>query len=199
MLQRKAIGRDEATAILLVAEVATPVLSRCRGPSSMRKLFSLPSILPMRLGLPGRSAVAAGLSQRLGGVATSEADKLLAEMGSELGGLSQEEAERRLEQSGPNAVAQEERNTARALLTKALRKPLVVLLSLLAAVLALTGELHAAIVMLAIVVLGSSPWAGALSFVALPRLYWVFLFLTLTCYMALTQVVKSRLLKKAWA
>jgi hypothetical protein len=29
--------------------------------------------------------------------------------------------------------------------------------------------------------------------------YGVFLFLTLTCYMALTQGVKSWLLKKAWA
>jgi P-type Mg2+ transporter len=120
----------------------------------MRKLFSLPSILPKRLGLPGRNAVAAGLSQRLGGVATSETDKLLAAMGTELGGLSQEEAERRLEQFGPNAVAQEERHTGRELLVKALLNPLVILLSLLAAVSALTGDLRAAIVMLSMVVLG---------------------------------------------
>jgi Mg2+-importing ATPase len=44
-----------------------------------------------------------------------------------------------------------------------------------------------------------SPVAGALGFVALPRLYWLFLFMTLACYMVLTQVVKGWLLKKAWA
>jgi len=86
----------------------------------MRKLFSLPSILPKRLGLPGRATVAANLSQRLGGVATSETDKLLAEMGT---GLA----------------------------------------------------------------------------VPLPPHYWLFQFLTIVCYMALTQAVKSWLLKEAWA
>jgi Mg2+-importing ATPase len=44
-----------------------------------------------------------------------------------------------------------------------------------------------------------SPIAGALGFVALPRPYWVFLLMTLACYVALTQVVKAWLLKKAWA
>jgi len=34
---------------------------------------------------------------------------------------------------------------------------------------------------------------------ALPRLYWLFLLMTLACYMVLTQVVKAWLLKKAWA
>jgi P-type Mg2+ transporter len=44
-----------------------------------------------------------------------------------------------------------------------------------------------------------SPVASALGFVALPPLYWVFLIMTLACYVALTQVVKAWLLKKAWA
>jgi Mg2+-importing ATPase len=44
-----------------------------------------------------------------------------------------------------------------------------------------------------------SPVAGALGFVALPRMYWLFLLMTLACYMVLTQVVKGWLLKKAWA
>jgi Mg2+-importing ATPase len=44
-----------------------------------------------------------------------------------------------------------------------------------------------------------SPVAAALGFVPLPPLYWGFLFLTLICYMGLTQAVKSWLLKKAWA
>jgi Mg2+-importing ATPase len=44
-----------------------------------------------------------------------------------------------------------------------------------------------------------SPLASALGFVALPPLYWLFLLMTLACYMVLTQVVKGWLLKKAWA
>ena len=124
----------------------------------MRKLFSLPSILPSilpkRLGLPGRNAVASGLAQQLASAATSEADKLVADLGSLPSGLSQEEAERRLEQVGLNAVAQEEGNTYRDLLVKALLNPLVILLSLLAAVSALTGDLRAAVVMVMMVVLG---------------------------------------------
>ena len=44
-----------------------------------------------------------------------------------------------------------------------------------------------------------SPVAAALGFVALPPLYWLFLLATLTCYMGVTQLVKSWLLKKAWA
>jgi len=86
----------------------------------MPKLFSLPSILPSilpkRLGLPGRNAMASGLAQQLASAATCEGDKLVAELGSSTSGLSQEEAERRLEQLGLNAVAQEEGNTYRDLL-----------------------------------------------------------------------------------
>ena len=43
-----------------------------------------------------------------------------------------------------------------------------------------------------------SPIAGALGFVALPVLYWPFLVITVVCYVALTQWVKTRLLKQAW-
>jgi Mg2+-importing ATPase len=120
----------------------------------MRKLFSFSSILPKRLGLPGRNAVAVELSRRLISAATSDGDKLVAEMGSSLTGLSQEAAEQRLEQVGLNAVAQEERHTYRDLLVKALLNPLVILLSFLALVSALTGDLRAAIVMALMVGLG---------------------------------------------
>jgi Mg2+-importing ATPase len=124
----------------------------------MRKLFFLPSILPSilpkRLGLPGRNAVASGLAQQLASAATCEGDKLVADLGSSSSGLSQEEAEMRLEQVGLNAVAQEEGNTYRDLLVKALLNPLVILLSLLAVVSALTGDLRAAVVMVMMVVLG---------------------------------------------
>jgi len=43
-----------------------------------------------------------------------------------------------------------------------------------------------------------SPVASFLGFVPLPPLYWILLLLTLTCYVALTQVVKVWLLKKSW-
>jgi Mg2+-importing ATPase len=124
----------------------------------MRKLFFLPSILPSilpkRLGLPGRNAVASGLAQQLASAATCEGDKLVADLGSSLAGLAEGEAEKRLEQVGLNAVAQEEGNTYRDLLVKALLNPLVILLSLLAVVSALTGDLRAAVVMVMMVVLG---------------------------------------------
>jgi len=87
--------------------------------------------------------MASGLAQQLASAATCEGDKLVAELGSSTSGLSQEEAERRLEQLGLNAVAQEEGNTYRDLLVKALLNPLVILLSLLAVVSALTGDLRA--------------------------------------------------------
>jgi Mg2+-importing ATPase len=43
-----------------------------------------------------------------------------------------------------------------------------------------------------------SPLASFLGFVPLPPLYWLLLLLTLTCYVALTQIVKTWLLKKSW-
>jgi len=46
--------------------------------------------------------------------------------------------------------------------------------------------------------LPTSPLAEALGFVPLPQLYWPLLALTLLCYVALTQVIKTWLVKKAW-
>jgi len=43
-----------------------------------------------------------------------------------------------------------------------------------------------------------SPAAAALGFVPLPPLYWPLLLLTLLCYLGLTQMVKTWLLRKAW-
>lgn len=43
-----------------------------------------------------------------------------------------------------------------------------------------------------------SPLAPALGFTALPPLYWPILLATLLCYVALTQVVKMWLIRKAW-
>jgi P-type Mg2+ transporter len=44
-----------------------------------------------------------------------------------------------------------------------------------------------------------SPLAGALGFVPLPLLYWPILLVTLVCYVGLTQVVKTWLVRKDWA
>jgi P-type Mg2+ transporter len=43
-----------------------------------------------------------------------------------------------------------------------------------------------------------SPVAATLGFVPLPGLYWPLLALTLVCYVGLTQVIKTALVKKAW-
>jgi P-type Mg2+ transporter len=43
-----------------------------------------------------------------------------------------------------------------------------------------------------------SPAAGALGFVPLPPLYWPILGATLLCYVVLTQIVKTWLIRKAW-
>jgi Mg2+-importing ATPase len=43
-----------------------------------------------------------------------------------------------------------------------------------------------------------SPLAAFLGFVPLPPLYWLLLAVTLICYVGLTQVVKSWMLKKSW-
>jgi len=43
-----------------------------------------------------------------------------------------------------------------------------------------------------------SPLAAALGFVHLPPLYWPLLFLTLLCYVLLTQIVKMWLIRKTW-
>lgn len=69
-------------------------------------------------------------------------------------GLSQEQVEQRLEQRGPNVVAQEEHHSRLGLLGRAMLNPLVVLLLVLATVSLLTGDMKAAIVMSAMVVLG---------------------------------------------
>jgi Mg2+-importing ATPase len=47
-------------------------------------------------------------------------------------------------------------------------------------------------------ILPYSPLAGPLGFVPLPGLFWVLLALTLLCYVALTQVIKSWLIRKSW-
>ena len=47
-------------------------------------------------------------------------------------------------------------------------------------------------------VLPYTPLASALGFVPLPFLFWVILAITLICYLALTQVIKSWMVRKKW-
>ncbi len=54
------------------------------------------------------------------------------------------------------------------------------------------------LIMLIGAILPFSPLAPLLGFVPLPPLYWLLLAVTLLCYVALTQVVKTWLLKKSW-
>jgi magnesium-transporting ATPase (P-type) len=43
-----------------------------------------------------------------------------------------------------------------------------------------------------------SPLATTLGFVPLPLTYWVFLVVTLLCYVGLTQIIKMWLIRKSW-
>jgi Mg2+-importing ATPase len=54
------------------------------------------------------------------------------------------------------------------------------------------------VIMLVGALLPYSPLAGALGFVPLPPLFWLFLLVTLICYVGLTQAIKTWLIRKAW-
>ena len=69
-------------------------------------------------------------------------------------GLTADEVERRLEEYGPNVVAEERRLGVLRLLGRAVMNPLVILLSVLAAVSLLTGDLRSSVVMAVMVLLG---------------------------------------------
>jgi P-type Mg2+ transporter len=84
----------------------------------------------------------------------SDADGVYQKLNTTAFGLSDEEAEKRLEEYGPNVVAHERRFERLRLFGKALVNPLVILLSLLATVSLLTGDVRAATVMGLMVVLG---------------------------------------------
>jgi P-type Mg2+ transporter len=93
-------------------------------------------------------------SSRLLDAARANRDDSLNQAESELAGLTQAEAERRLELYGPNEVAAQRRVGWLVRLLHALRNPLVILLAVLATVSLVTGDLRAAIVMTAMIVLG---------------------------------------------
>ncbi len=120
-------------------------------------MASISTVLPKRFGIGRRSEQhAARASELLLKAARADSAAVLEDLKSERKGLTQEEADRRLEDVGPNAVAKEEGNTRLALLGKALLNPLVVLLTVLATISFLTGDVRAAVVMGLMVVLGVS-------------------------------------------
>jgi len=83
-------------------------------------------------------------------------EEVLQTLGATATGLTQAEAEERSLKYGANEVSQEQHHGWLARLWTAVRNPLVILLSLLATVSALTGDLRAATVMALMVVLGVS-------------------------------------------
>jgi Mg2+-importing ATPase len=93
-------------------------------------------------------------AQNLTQFATSDINDILQGVKTSPSGLTKEEVERRIEEHGPNTVVQEKRYGRLHLLGKALINPLVVLLSILAIVSALTGDMRAAFVVALMVVLG---------------------------------------------
>ena len=112
-------------------------------------------ILPRIFGPPSQAADI-HVSPEILSISASKPDEALQKLQTSVQGLSTAEAERRLAEHGPNVVAQDKGHSRLKLLGLALVNPLVILLSVLAAISALTGDFRAASVMLAMVVLGVS-------------------------------------------
>jgi Mg2+-importing ATPase len=103
-----------------------------------------------------QAARGASVSKSVDELATIGIEALFQRLGTTEAGLNEEEAESRLDQFGPNEVAAEERHTWVHRLFTASRNPLVILLTVLAAVSYGTGDLRAGTVMLLMVILGLS-------------------------------------------
>jgi P-type Mg2+ transporter len=88
--------------------------------------------------------------------ATKDLAEILERLGTSINGLTDEEAAERLEIFGPNEVAQEKHHGLLERLWQASLNPLVILLTLLATLSFLTGDVRAGTVMLLMVVLGLS-------------------------------------------
>jgi Mg2+-importing ATPase len=93
-------------------------------------------------------------SQKLIEIAQTSAAAALQQLKSQAEGLEENEAEVRLMQYGPNEIASEKRRTIWARLWDMVKNPLVILLTALALISFLTGDLRATIVILSMVVLG---------------------------------------------
>src|SRR5579871_2439896 len=109
--------------------------------------LQIASVLPRRLVETRKAVMSSASSRQLVEAATSDTEKVLQGLSCERQGLSQEEADRRLAEVGHNAVATEKQAGRLSLLGKALLNPLVILLSVLAAISIATGDVRAAVVM----------------------------------------------------
>ena len=105
---------------------------------------------------PGKQAAGMGVAPLLVEAARKSTDEVYALLKTAATGLTQAEAEERLAQHGPNEVAREKRHTLLDRLIIASRNPLVILLTLLAAVSFATGDFRAGTVMMLMVGLGLS-------------------------------------------
>jgi Mg2+-importing ATPase len=103
-----------------------------------------------------QAAQGAGVSKQVDELATINVEELFRRLGTSEAGLSEEEAEKRLDQFGLNEVAAEKQHTWVHRLFTASRNPLVILLTVLAAVSYATGDFRAGTVMLLMVILGLS-------------------------------------------
>ncbi len=110
-------------------------------------------IIPKKIG-PPRHPSEIQVSPEIMEVSVSEPEQVFQKLRTSNQGLTEAEAARRLEEYGPNVVAQDKRHNRLRLLGRALINPLVILLSILAIISALTGDLRAAVVMAVMVVLG---------------------------------------------
>jgi Mg2+-importing ATPase len=93
-------------------------------------------------------------SQELIAIAQASSASVLAQLKSQAEGLDESEAQARLAQYGFNEIASEKRRTFWMRLLDMVKNPLVILLSVLALISLLTGDLRATIVILTMVILG---------------------------------------------
>ncbi|MCL2639565.1 MAG: magnesium-translocating P-type ATPase [Phycisphaerales bacterium] len=107
-------------------------------------------IAVLRTGAAGKIQV----SSRLTGSAALAPAQVLAELQTSTAGLTEEEAQRRLDEVGPNIVTHEQRFVKLRLFGKACLNPLVILLSILAAISFATDDFVAGCIMTLMVVVG---------------------------------------------
>lgn len=111
------------------------------------------TIIPKKFG-PPRHPSEIRVSPELLEISVSAPDEVFQKLRTSSQGLTEAEVAQRLQEYGPNVVAQDKRHSRLKLLGRALVNPLVILLSILATISVLTGDIRAAIVMTIMVVLG---------------------------------------------
>src|SRR4051794_25434557 len=112
-------------------------------------------ILPRHLPFPlAKHVPAAPADRMLVELSHKSNDDVLRQLETQLTGLMSDEASRRLEKHGPNTTLGEQSNGWLGLVYTAIVNPLVILLSVLAAVSYATGDVRAAIVIASMVLLG---------------------------------------------